>query len=85
MRLRAGRVLRRDFGADASERDAGAEVLAREKWSRDVARGKRAVAEKAGAACRRGKTLEAWLMRSFAALFSSRRHGELRQNRAAVE
>lgn len=76
VRLRARRVLRRDFGADASERDAGAEVLAREKWSRDVARGKRAVAEKAGAACRRRKTLEAWLMRSFAALFFPRRHGE---------
>ena len=36
VRLRAGRVLRRDFRADASERDAGAEVLCGENgaWER---------------------------------------------------
>lgn len=41
VRLRAGRVLRRDFGADASERDAGAEVLVRGKWSMGKGQGRK--------------------------------------------
>lgn len=41
VRLRAGRVLRRDFGADAFARGAGAEILVRGKWSMGKGQGRK--------------------------------------------
>lgn len=69
-RLRAGCVFRRDFGADASERDAGAEVLCRENGAWERGKGGKG---RIGLPSR--EKTDAWLTRSFAALFFPRRHG----------